>query len=86
MNAGELAHIDTLHVPARRGINFLKAYDLDRFCRRPQNHKCSKTLLACIWIYRLSVLRVNSWPVTQICSDSKSKIICNSSQLPVQSG
>lgn len=75
MNAGELAHIDTLHVPARRGIKFLKAYDLDRFCRRPQNHKCSKTLLACIWIYRL-----------YRHSDSKSKIICNSSQLPVQSG
>lgn len=64
LNAGELAHIYTLHVRARRGIKFKKAYNLNGFCRRPQNHKCSKTLLACIWIYRLSVLRVNSWPVT----------------------
>lgn len=45
-----------------------------------------KTLLACIWIYRLSTLRLKSWMVPQICSGSKSMIICNSGQRPIESG
>lgn len=45
-----------------------------------------KTLLACIWIYRLSMLRLKSWMVPQICSGSKSMIICNSGQRPIESG
>lgn len=45
-----------------------------------------KTLLACIWIYRLSMLRLKSWMVPQIFSGSKSMIICNRGQQPIESG
>lgn len=58
-------------------------WDLWAHCS-PKMASVPKTLLACIWIYRLSMLRLKSWMVPQICTGFKSVIICNSGQQPIK--